>query len=301
MWISRFAHHSISRTAVALMLVPLLPASRIAGDNVARSVWVRNLQSDLPSEFRIAQAYLARPGARPLDELDELARTRDPRLRQRLKEVVALMLLHGLDPHELRVRRHLHALPQEEFTKAAELATQLRRAVEKAAAAKTNSAEGVQWYLLDDRRPTLANELLLLHGWAVPALLELSEHETPFLKMFCVDTILVSHGGRLPASAFERLRNDHRALTRFSGDSADRSTIARELDAIIKSHPYLAEKESVADWHRCLALLHQFQRVTLREDQVLTSFDSQWSFDEYWGAAQREIKLRWDPPEASDK
>ena len=284
------------RIQIVLMTLVLLSLARTgAAAKEPAGEWIRKLQSDRSSEFRIAQVYLSRPESIAWGELDELAKTGDERLRQRLKEVVALMLLNGVDPRDLRQSRHLNAIPAAEFAKARELAGKLAKAVQKAERDHADAVEGVQWYLLDEEAAHVANELFLLHGWAVPALLKLAEGQSPFLQLVAIDTIVVAHGGRLPAATLERLRQDQTRVVRFHGDSSEESTIAREVGALSKQYRLdAADQDALRDWHRSLALLHGFQGVKSLEDSVLTSFDPECSFDEYWQAARGEMERRWD-------
>jgi hypothetical protein len=129
----------------------------------------------------------------------------------------------------------------------------------------------------------------------VPALLELAEGQSPFLRLVAVDAIVVSQGGRLPAATLERLQQDQTRVVRFHGDSSEESTIAREVGALSKQYRWdAADQNALRDWHRSLALLHGFQGVKSLDDTVLTSFDPEWSFDEYWQAARAEMERRWD-------
>jgi hypothetical protein len=287
---------STMRIQIVLLALVLLSHGRTgAVAEEPPEEWIRKLQGDKPSEFRIAQVYLSRPGSMPWGKLDELAKTGDERVRQRLKEVVALMLLNGVDPRDVRQRRHLNATPAAEFAKARELAGKLTKAVQKAERDHADAAEGVQWYLLDEDAASVASELFSLHGWAVPALLELAEGQSPFLRLVAVDAIVVSQGGRLPAATLERLQQDQTRVVRFHGDSSEESTIAREVGALSKQYRWdAADQNALRDWHRSLALLHGFQGVKSLDDTVLTSFDPEWSFDEYWQAARAEMERRWD-------
>ena len=276
----------------------LLSANAIACGDERLEVWISRLGSDKPSEFRVAQVYLSRLGSAPLDRLDEHARTADDRLKQRMKEMVALMLFNGIELSEVQRRPHLYDLPKVEFAKAHELANQLTKAVQKAERENPDSVDNIQWHHLDGTVSKVLSELHGLHGWGVPAWLKLTENKSPFLKMMAIDSLVIPHDARLSASVLKRLKNDRTPIVRFHGDYSVRSTIADEMDSLIERRPQLVEKPSYSGWHRTLFLLHEFQGADLEKGGILEwptiSFDPKWSFNEYWAAARSDMERIWD-------
>src|SRR5947209_622311 len=93
----------------------LLVLSPAAGANETVKTWAAKLLSDRPSEWRIAQAYLAHAGARALPTLAKLADGPGAAPKQRLKETLSLMLRNAAGPESIRKYPKLWALGEPEL------------------------------------------------------------------------------------------------------------------------------------------------------------------------------------------
>jgi hypothetical protein len=275
-----------------LTLMLLLFSSTVARCGESLDDRIMKLGSDKPSEFRIAQVYLSQAESAPLDKLDELARTADDRLRQRIKEVVALILLNGIEPSEIYRRHNLYGTCKSEIARGRELARMFKKAVEDAQ--RINPKVQVQWYDLSTELSDWQNELYLLHGWGVPACLDLAESKSPFIKMLAINAIF-SIGASPPADVLDRWRNDTTPVVMFYGDYSERSTIAKELSKFIgEGNPERTENQHRWNNYSTLSMLNQFEKIEGGDKHVGTLHKPTWSFDEYWRAVQREMQRLWD-------
>ena len=104
------------RTLVPRALALLSPLPAGADDAKA---WAARLSSEKPSEWRVAQAYLAHAGAAALPELERLAEGAGDPMRRRLTEAVSLTLRNAAGPDAVRKHPKLWALCEPELKKAA--------------------------------------------------------------------------------------------------------------------------------------------------------------------------------------
>jgi hypothetical protein len=245
-------------TRIPLTLLALLAVAPAVRADEPVKTWAAKLRSDKPSEWRVAQAYLARAGADALPELATLADGADAGLKQRLKETLGLMLRNAAGPEPVRKRPTLWALG------AAELKT--ADAARKVLAGSREYDSGELGPMPPEvPRPKLTparqavRDLVELRGWAVPAALELLADAQPGSRMYGVELLtLLNAIGQYPA--VKGVVKDDGPIEVSHGDSTAKTTVGaqtaewlkhgrlRPASATAEEHAVALEAENYLDW-----------------------------------------------------
>lgn len=147
--------------------------------------WIERLHEARPSRYRIAQAQLTVMGERSLPALELLAANATPVMRNRLKEIVAIMLLRSVKPSTMKQYPNLVALCKAEFEEAEGLADQLLGLdydeFETYVDGSGKTIEKIEHFIPDEAHQ-LCKRMKDLHGWAIPAIVRLSNHEDLWIR-----------------------------------------------------------------------------------------------------------------------
>lgn len=291
-------------TRFPLALLALLAVTPGVGAEEPVKTWATKLRSEKPSEWRIAQAYLAHAGAEALPVLAELADGADAGLKQRLKETLGLMLRNAVGPEPVRKHPKLWALGEPELKTA--------NAARKVLAGSKEYDSGELGPMPPEiPRPKLTpprqavRDLLALRGWAVPAALELLADEQPGSRMYGVEVLtLLNAIGQYPA--VKAVVKDDGRIDVSRGDATGKTTVGaqtaewlkqgrlRPASAPDEEHAVAYEAENYADWLDVFAggKPNRFDLVNRLRMGAGTIKAKSW--DEYWRLAKPELEAAWD-------
>ena len=302
------------------MLVPFVLASPAAGFQTSGG-WTAKLRSSEPSEWRVAQAYLARQGTAALPELATLAEGADDSLKRRLHETISLMLRNAVPPEQIRDYPELWSLgePELEAARAALEELKGREAYDTGEAGLpmpgdfecTTLQNGYRRCVRAGPEPESSpprqaiEELLGLRGWAVPAAVELLTDEAPGSRRYGVEILLGLNAiGQYPL--VQRLTSDDEPLTVLGGDWVERTTVGEATTMRLRSgalRPASApdgelavvlEAENYLDWLDYFARGEDVRsRLLNRLRQEAGTLEAA-SWDDYWRRAQPVLEAVWD-------
>lgn len=302
---------TINRRASVVVAMLALSCGRTAAEpDAAVTGWVGRLSSDRPAEWRIAQAYVARAGESSLPHLEWFAASSNRDLDARLKETISLMLRSAIGPEQLRPHRRLWRLTEEELRRASGPLQVLVRQPTYDTGDVGLVPEGtvIEWSA--PRRAV--DDLLGLHGFAVPAALQLLTDKEPGSRMYGVEIL-----GRLDAfghlDALRRMLGDSGASEVFRGCYFDTTTVGKEAERwlaagelrrrhrgdVLPQYAVALEAESY------VALLAEFRgedRSSIvnrlrREGRTLEAS----SWDDYWARAKPVLAIAWRQPLTAQK
>lgn len=283
------------------------PAEFVKGDeedDKAVKAWAAKLRSDKPSEWRVAQAYLAHAGAAALPDLEKLADGADEALKQRLKETVSLMLRNTTGPEPIRKHPKLWALGEPELKKASEALKKL------AGSEKYDSGEvglmppGVPKPPLTAPRQAI-NDLAGLRGFAVPAALELLADKQPGSRMYGVEILRRLNAiGQYPV--VQKVLKDDGPIAVFHGDYTINTTVGKQTAEWIKGgslrpasapeekYAVCYEAENYADWLDVFAGGAENRYVLVNRLRTEAGTHKAESWDDYWRRAKPVLETVWD-------
>jgi hypothetical protein len=292
------------RTRIAFAVLSLLLVVSTAEAQSMRKDWAAKLPSDKPSEWRVAQAYLAHAGAEALPELAKLADGAGETLKLRLKETLSLMLRNAAGPEPIRRHPKLWSLGEPELKKAADALKQL------AGSEKYDSGEvGPIPPGVPEPRPTpprqAINDLRALRGWAVPAALELLEDKQPGSRMYGVE-ILRDLNAIGQYAAVQKMRKDNGSIVVSHGDYILKTTVGaqtaqwlklgalRPASAPDEKYAVAFEAENYADWLDVFAggKPNRFVLINRLRQEAGTHVAKSW--DDYWRRAKPVLETVWD-------
>jgi hypothetical protein len=289
------------RTLVLFALALLTPLPAGADDAKA---WAARLSAEKPSEWRVAQAYLAHAGAAGLPELDKLADGAGEPVKQRLTEAVSLTLRNAAGPDAVRNHPKLWAVCEPELKKAAGPLKVLAGSKEHDSGELGLTPPGARVPPLTPPRQAVA-DLLALRGFAVPAALELLADKEPGSRTYGVEILRgLNAVGQYPA--VEKLLTDSGPITVSHGDYSDKTTVGRQTAAWLKggalrpaSDPkdkraVCFEAENYADWLDVFAggKPNRFELVNRLRQEAKTIDAASW--DDYWRRARPVLEKAWD-------
>lgn len=285
------------------LLALLVVAPGIRADEPVKT-WAAKLRSDKPSEWRVAQAYLARAGVEALPPLAELADAANDAMRQRLKETVGLMLRNAAGPEPIRKHPKLWALGEPELKKASAALKVLAGSKEYDSGELGLSPRNAPPPPLTPPRQSI-KDLLELRGWAVPAALELLGDKQPGSRMYGVELLtLLNATGQYPA--VQKVLKDDGQIQVFHGDYTTKTTVGGQTAEWLKQgrlRPASApnedgavayEAENYLDWLDVFAggKPNRFDLVNrLRTEAGMYKAKS---WDDYWRRAKPVLAAAWD-------
>jgi hypothetical protein len=291
------------RSRIPLAVLALLVAGPVAADDTVKT-WAAKLQSDKPSEWRVAQAQLAHAGADALPELAKLADGANEALKKRLKETLSLMLRNAAGPEAIRKHPRLWALGEAELKKAAEALKKL------AGSEKYDSGElgpippGVPEPPLTPPRQAI-KDLLGSRGFAVPAALELLADGQPGSRMYGVEILSrLNATGQYPA--VKGVLKDDGRIEVSHGDYTTKTTVGAETAAWLKrgmlrpasapgeKNAVAYEAENYLDWLDVFAGGEPNRFVLLNRLRQEAGTIEAKSWDEYWRRARPVLEAAWD-------
>lgn len=217
---------------LALLVVTVAPAAAAAQDGPKE--WLKRLGSDRPAEWRIAQAHLARLGAAALPDLAALAAKADAPLRQRVSEVVAMMLLKKVTPAQLAEHKALAELVRPEFERAEAHLKLLLDAKKYDSGERGLGPPGSKPPPLSSERKAV-KALTDAGGWAVPAALRLIDGKTPASRIYGAE-ILTWLSATAQRTLLDQLTADKTAIEIFRGDFMDRTTVGKVVGDWLRTH-----------------------------------------------------------------
>ena len=292
------------RTRILLTLLTLLVAVPTAGADETVKAWAAKLQSDKPSEWRVAQAQLAHAGADSLPELAKLADGAGDALKKRLKETLSLMLRNAAGPEPIRKHPKLWALGEPEWKKASE-------ALKKLAGSKEYDSGELGLMPPNAPPPPLTpprqaiEDLRELRGFAVPAAVELLADKQPGSRMYGVELLTrLNATGQYPA--VQKMVKDDGPVAVFHGDYTRNTTVGaktaewlkqgnlRPASAPDEENTVAYEAENYLDWLDEFAggKPNQFVLVNRLRQEGGTIKSKSW--DDYWQRAKPVLQSVWD-------
>ncbi|OAI54778.1 hypothetical protein AYO44_14195 [Planctomycetaceae bacterium SCGC AG-212-F19] len=287
---------------LTLLALHLVVPTAEAGETV--KTWGAKLQSDRPSEWRVAQAYLAHAGIEAVPELEKLADGADGAMQRRLKETLSLMLRNTAGPESIRKRPKLWALGEPELSKAAGV-------LNKLAGSHTYDSGELGLMPPGTAPPPLTpprqafNDLLGLRGFAVPAALELVADKQPGSRMYGLE-ILRGLNAIGQYSAVQKSLKDDAPIAVFHGDYTSKTTVGAQTAQWLKlgalrpasapDEPYAVayEAENYADWLDVFAGAEENRFVLVNRLRLEAGTLRAKSWDDYWQRATPVLTAVWD-------
>ena len=253
-------------------------------------------------DLRLAQANLARAGAASLPAMEKMTGEHDAKLDVRLKETVGLMLIVSTPWEEVQKCPALLAACKEEFDKGR---------------VGAKIFVGIQTYndreheARDPRLPPLpptptrvAQHILMdRHGYAIPAVMELSKDSSPAARMYAMETLLwLNAVAQKPT--LDRLLEDiasvplpnNGSLGRIGALLADRTKTSSIFSHAAFEHAsdeaeqYLLEIDWLARGEKAEGL-----NMLNRLRQEAKTLESP-TWDDYWKRAAPILREAWTPP-----
>jgi len=240
--------------------------------------WVEKLKTDKPSEWRMAQAYLAHMGPAALAELEELADGASRRIRQRLREVVALMMAKSIQRAELEEYPRLTAICAKKFHRADKLGRRL---------------SGLSYKAVTSERVVLTSfELAELGGLGVPAFVKLTEDDSPQSRFYGGTGLrVVDATSQLPILL--RLTKDEGIVYQLHGDYESHLPIGQRI--LPTYEDMLAAKEDVVrEGQGYLRQLWWYHEGTPQQVPRVDRKDGISTWDDFWREAKPLMEAAWD-------
>lgn len=258
------------------------------------------------TDRRLAQVHLAHKGTDALATLAAASDTRDDRLEQSIREVVALMLLKSVEWTELSQYPRLRELCRPQFEQARAHARHLAGADRYDSGEHGLRPPGPPPPLSPEREALYA--MVGLHGWAVPAAVELCADDMPSSRLYGAEVLrYVQAWGQ--TTVWQSLLQDDGAVTIFRGCYDEHTTVAGAVgDCLRVNSSYRDFSDPNAPRHTaCVAegyalWLGQFDKGGPASpiDTTLTGMLRQYadtmaatSWDDYWNRAEPVLRDTW--------
>lgn len=264
-----------------------------------------------PVERRIAQADAARDGVKSLPALEEFSGTRDQALAQAIREVVALMLLKSVAYDQLSQYPGLSQLCLPEFDRAKECAALLSHATDYDSGEEGLSIDPSPATRQSSPQRQAIRNLLQMHGWAIPAALELSEQKEPASRLYGAEILrgLEAWG---QSAAWDRLSKDPGMVMVSYGDHEITHRIGELVTEWLKNSTTYRLAKTHWTPEQDIALANSYVVWLVRFQEGTTDGSAGWKFlnelnkeahvseaqgwFEYWERARPVLQRRWAGP-----
>jgi hypothetical protein len=222
-------------TCILRSPVPVLAQAAPISDELLG--YISRLTSPDSVEVRIAQAHIAHKGARTLPILDHTLKQADARQQQRLKELIALMLVRSVDLQEMKKYPKLLSMAETQFKIADNAANLLER---------TKDFDGGEQDIRSSNFPKVqtplrkaVDELTNLGGYAVPALDRLAHANSPSARLYAAE-ILIRQGAEGQIATLLELAGQELPVTKLGGDVLRKTTLAKSvMNDLRTTHPFV--------------------------------------------------------------
>ena len=266
---------------------------------------LEQMASDDLTDRRLAQVHLAYKGEEALAALSAACDADDERLKQSIREVVALMLLNSVEYEKLWKYPRLVEVCRPKFDEAREFARLLAGA-EDYDSGEHGMGPGLPPPPSPDRQALYA--LIGLHGWAVPAAIELCTDDMPASRLYGAEVLRLVEAW-VQKDVWELLLQDRGPVTIFRGCFDEPTTVAGAASDWLRfssgrrdfDNPNVPRYAARTAW-RYLLWLGQFDKEgpASPTDTTLANVLSQRadtmaaeSWDDYWDRAEPVLRDVW--------